>query len=265
MEMRARPLLARVYVAMNRLDAAAEQVARCRQIMAAGEDWRGLAGDVAFAEAVVAAARGNYDIADRQFESALEQSIRSIIWPGKKPIRCNIGDVRSRPPAIATRAAEKFDAAIEIYRSRGVGPRFIECCASRQDARAGPKTTQPTSVRSASRSTESKVTGAFRREGEFWTISYLATTFRLKDAKGLRYIAYLLARPGQRIHVHDLIEAVEGSAANGRTTIHAESEDLEIVREIDGAGANHRWSRAFRIPHQTARPSGRTGRSGTNE
>jgi hypothetical protein len=81
---------------------------------------------------------------------------------------------------------------------------------------------------------ESKPTGTFRKEGEFWTISYRDATFRLKDAKGLHYIAYLLARPGQRIHVFDLIEAVEGSAPNGRTTIHPESEDLEIVREIGG-------------------------------
>ena len=80
------------------------------------------------------------------------------------------------------------------------------------------------------------MTGVFRKEGEFWAISYQATTFRLKDAKGLRYIAYLLARPGQRIHVYDLIEVVEGSAAGGRTTTQLESEDLEIVREIDGPG-----------------------------
>jgi hypothetical protein len=86
------------------------------------------------------------------------------------------------------------------------------------------------------RQLESKLMGAFRKEGEYWTISYDAATFRLKDAKGLRYIAYLLARPGKRIHVHDLIEAVEGRAANGRTTIDPESEDLEIVRELGGPG-----------------------------
>jgi hypothetical protein len=80
----------------------------------------------------------------------------------------------------------------------------------------------------------SAVTGIFRREGEFWTIIYRGATFRLKDAKGLHYIAYLLARPGQRIHIRDLIQAVEGSAANG-SAIHAESENLEIVREIGAA------------------------------
>jgi len=57
----------------------------------------------------------------------------------------------------------------------------------------------------------------------------------LKDAKGLRYLAYLLARPGHRIHVHDLIEAVEGSAPNGRT-IDPNSEGLGVVREIGGVG-----------------------------
>ncbi len=77
---------------------------------------------------------------------------------------------------------------------------------------------------------------AFKKEGEFWTIGYGTTTFRLRDAKGLRYIAYLLAHPGQRIHVHDLIEAIEGRATGGSKTIHAESRDLEIVPEIGDSG-----------------------------
>jgi hypothetical protein len=99
----------------------------------------------------------------------------------------------------------------------------------------GPQPTR-TDIGGAKQSqAESKPTGTFRKEGEFWTISYRDTTFRLKDAKGLRYIAYLLARPGQRIHVFDFVGAVEGGAANGRA-IHAESEDLEIVREIDAPG-----------------------------
>ena len=38
----------------------------------------------------------------------------------------------------------------------------------------------------------------FGREGEFWTIVYAGTTFRLRDVKGLRHIAYLLASPGMR-------------------------------------------------------------------
>jgi hypothetical protein len=44
----------------------------------------------------------------------------------------------------------------------------------------------------------------FRCEGEYWTIAYAGTTVRLKDAKGLRYLAQLLARPLLEVHVADL-------------------------------------------------------------
>jgi hypothetical protein len=37
--------------------------------------------------------------------------------------------------------------------------------------------------------------GIFRKEGEYWTIGYGANVFRLKDSKGLAYLAYLLRNP----------------------------------------------------------------------
>ena len=238
LEMRAAPWLARLYVEMNRLDEAAERVARCRQIMAAGEDWRGLAGNVALAEAVVAAARGNYDIAYRQFESALAIHRRyHLAWWEADTLQ-----YWGRALAAAgdrARAAEKFDAAIENQRARGVGPRFLEWLTADKMRALGRQPTQK-DIGSASQSpkVDSKVMGTFRKEGEFWTISYADTTFRLKDAKRLHYIAYLLARPGQRFHVHDLIASVEGGTSNGRTAIHAESEGLSIVRDVGGAGSS---------------------------
>ena len=36
----------------------------------------------------------------------------------------------------------------------------------------------------------------FRREGDFWTVAYAGSTCRLRDVKGLRYLALLLATPG---------------------------------------------------------------------
>src|SRR5207247_2809285 len=36
----------------------------------------------------------------------------------------------------------------------------------------------------------------FRREGEYWSITFEGETLRLKDSKGLRYLAELLANPG---------------------------------------------------------------------
>jgi hypothetical protein len=43
--------------------------------------------------------------------------------------------------------------------------------------------------------------GIFRKEGEFWTIACWDKTFRLKDVRGLAYIAYLLGHPREEFHV----------------------------------------------------------------
>jgi eukaryotic-like serine/threonine-protein kinase len=51
------------------------------------------------------------------------------------------------------------------------------------------------------------VAAVFRREGDFWTIAYGGTLLRLRDIKGLRYIATLLASPGKEIHVLELVTA----------------------------------------------------------
>jgi class 3 adenylate cyclase/tetratricopeptide (TPR) repeat protein len=45
----------------------------------------------------------------------------------------------------------------------------------------------------------------FRREGEYWAIAYEGDAFRLKDSKGLRYLARLLAEPGREVHALDLV------------------------------------------------------------
>jgi tetratricopeptide (TPR) repeat protein len=44
----------------------------------------------------------------------------------------------------------------------------------------------------------------FRREGEYWTVAYEGSLVRLRDSKGLRYLATLLANPGREFHVVDL-------------------------------------------------------------
>jgi class 3 adenylate cyclase len=44
----------------------------------------------------------------------------------------------------------------------------------------------------------------FHREGEYWTIADEGATFRLRDTRGLHFIARLLAVPGRELHVRDL-------------------------------------------------------------
>jgi hypothetical protein len=45
---------------------------------------------------------------------------------------------------------------------------------------------------------------AFRRDGDVWTVRYAGGDIRLKDGKGPRYLATLLAAPGRELHVLEL-------------------------------------------------------------
>lgn len=40
----------------------------------------------------------------------------------------------------------------------------------------------------------------FRREGEYWTITFAGETCRLRDNRGMRYLAQLLQRPNEELH-----------------------------------------------------------------
>jgi tetratricopeptide (TPR) repeat protein len=53
----------------------------------------------------------------------------------------------------------------------------------------------------------------FRREGEYWSLSFEGESFRLKDSKGMRYLAKLLGRPGTEMFALDLVMTDSGQAA----------------------------------------------------
>jgi tetratricopeptide (TPR) repeat protein len=53
----------------------------------------------------------------------------------------------------------------------------------------------------------------FRREGDYWTVSFEGRTIRVRDRKGMRYLARLLADPGREHHVLDLVAAETGRSA----------------------------------------------------
>ena len=67
-------LLAGIYAEMGYPGRAQPHLTRCREILGNGEDWRGLAGKVARAEAVVAAAEGKY----QRRRSAVRESSRDF-------------------------------------------------------------------------------------------------------------------------------------------------------------------------------------------
>jgi tetratricopeptide (TPR) repeat protein len=53
-------------------------------------------------------------------------------------------------------------------------------------------------------------TNVFRREGDYWLLVFEGRTERVRDLKGIRYLAQLLAHPGREFHVLDLVAAETG-------------------------------------------------------
>ena len=57
----------------------------------------------------------------------------------------------------------------------------------------------------ANRDVSPNTDSLFFPEGEYWTIAYEGQTCRLRDSKGLRYLAHLLRHPAERFSAADLI------------------------------------------------------------
>lgn len=54
--------------------------------------------------------------------------------------------------------------------------------------------------------------GQFRCEGDVWVVGLDGSEHRIRGTKGLRYVATLLAVPGDQVHVLDLVGAVDADA-----------------------------------------------------
>jgi predicted ATPase len=77
---------------------------------------------------------------------------------------------------------------------------------------------------------EPELTGnLFRREGEYWTVAYDGSVVRLRDAKGLRHLAQLLAHPGREFLAVDL-EAADTMAAPANARVPRSSQRELTVR-----------------------------------
>jgi tetratricopeptide (TPR) repeat protein len=66
----------------------------------------------------------------------------------------------------------------------------------------------------------------FRREGEYWSIALGGEAFRLKDSRGLHYLADLLRNPGREFHVLELAQVEHGHATVQGASTTTRSDDL---------------------------------------
>src|SRR6202046_3700264 len=99
--------------------------------------------------------------------------------------------------------------------------------------------------------------GIFTRDGEYWTVGHDGKTFRLKDSKGLGYLAHLIRHPATEFHVLDLAGGIAsqrdeddgGQSAHGLARADEELEKAGIhIGSLGDAGEmlDEQAKRAYR-------------------
>ena len=91
----------------------------------------------------------------------------------------------------------------------------------------------------------------FRSEGDYWSLGFDGQTVRLRDQKGLHYLARLLGAPGREFHALDLV-AVERSPDTGDAGVMLDAQSkcayrrrlTEIDEDIEEAQINGEAERA---------------------
>ncbi|HLX36939.1 MAG TPA: AAA family ATPase, partial [Candidatus Binataceae bacterium] len=219
LEMGIRPAAASLEIILGRPERAEAHLQVCRDILAQGENWYGRVAVVDRAEGRLAAAMG------RPFAAPFARAIaifRRYVLPFDEADTLVSWGSALLGTGDRAEADSKFDAAIAIYRSGAVGQRWIDRVKT---ARGKPS---PGSVAASASS--------FRREGDSWTIAHNGKYSRLRHVKGLGYIALLLGRPGERVHVIDLVNAIEGGAEASGDGASARAQGLAVGRDLGDVG-----------------------------
>ena len=160
-------------------------------------------GPVALRLAMLAAMLERWEEAERHFETALARC--ELL--GARAIRARVLLEYGRALLARSNDGDAERAAVLLEEARRLGEDLDLPGVLRRTAAVAPAAES----RPRARGAEARLA----REGEFWTIAYAGNTIRLRDVKGLRYIAFLLAAPGLDVHVLELFAAAEGSPGVG--------------------------------------------------
>jgi pimeloyl-ACP methyl ester carboxylesterase len=203
------------------------ELERCRETIASGGDAGDIEGVVARAQALAASASGSWQDSESQFVKAISNFRRhKMAWQEARTFQ--IWEHSLAAGVDRRGLIEKLDSAIETYRSR-CAPNGATAGNGNGHARNGRKG----GANGTEVPTQSTAKAAvFQREGDYWTISFQGNLVRLKDAKGLHYINYLLANIGRQVPACELA-AVGKSAPAGRSAL----ESARAVTSLGDAGA----------------------------
>lgn len=121
---------------------------------------------------------------------------------------------------LALAAGDEAEARARLNESLSLaadlGDERIEAVARGQLAALDEIAAKPPGVPVPAAAGAPAIQAALRRDGPVWTLSFESRTANLKDSKGLRHLAVLLASPGREVHALHLVRALEGGTAPAR-------------------------------------------------
>ncbi len=152
----------------------------------------------------LAAVGSHFDQAQGHFEAAIESASRmgARLWLAHSLFDYASMLLRRGNREDRALALEHLDTAIKDASASGLKSLGEKALALRNSLAVLPGTSP---LAEAPRSIQTDSSNILRREGEVWTIEWNGKTSRLKDSKGLGYLAHLIRYPGQEFHVLDLV------------------------------------------------------------
>jgi tetratricopeptide (TPR) repeat protein len=115
--------LVRILADAGETGEAAAHLARCEEILATGEDWRGRVGDIELARGALAAATGQPDRAAAAYAAAVG-IFQAYHLPWRQALALQAAGQALAAAGRATEAAASLEAGHQVYRRLGAPPRW---------------------------------------------------------------------------------------------------------------------------------------------
>lgn len=215
-DLRRAPLLAapvEIEIAGGDIDRARSAADELTRVAALFES-KALAAGAVFARGQVRLAVGDMAAARGDFETAVHQW-GEIGAPYETGLgRMGLGHAH-RAEGNDAHAILEFRAAHAVFERIGAVSQAARAADAmgerpRDKIRASTSPTRPTVASSAHRD----AVNVFRREGDYWLVAFEGQIVRLRDMRGVQYLARLLGSPGREFHVVDLVAVAQAGPAD---------------------------------------------------
>ena len=193
---------------------------------------------------ILATTTGDWDAADRHFESARKYCERQNARPFTALVDIDESRMlaeRGRPGDRA-RGLGLLGDAVTIARQLGM-ERIVER-AEQVQAALGDVEAAPAEAARRPPEPAATAVASMRREGDIWALEYSGRVVRIRDSKGVHYLAELLSSPGVEIHSLALSGASPDPGARGRAipseVVTASSDDAGPALDATAKAAYRR-------------------------